>query len=103
MYLFEDAAKQKRGEVFAKDYTRSFSNLCKAFRNKPSSVFTEDIQGVLLEIEERLASLSVADGVDSLGASGVEDVAETAMEATAAEAEVEAPLSEEETADDAED
>ncbi len=103
MYLFEDAAKQKRGEVFAKDCTRSFSNLCKAFRNKPSSVFTEDIQGVLLEIEEMSVSLSAADGVDSLGASGVEDVAETAMEATAAEAEVEAPLSEEETADDAED
>ena len=43
MYLFEDAAKQKRGKIFNTEKYKSFSEICKAFcKGQVKEVFAAD-------------------------------------------------------------
>lgn len=43
MYLFEDAARQKRKDVFVNGYEKTYSEICKDFKTKGINIFAQEI------------------------------------------------------------
>lgn len=43
MYLFEDAARQKRKDVFVKGYEKTYSQICEGFKVDGIEIFTQEI------------------------------------------------------------
>ncbi len=43
MYLFEDAARQKRKDVFVNGYEKTYSEICKDFETKGINIFAQEI------------------------------------------------------------
>ena len=63
MYLYEDAARQKRNMVFANcgENKNRYSEICKEFDKRGIEIFHNDIQSLILEYVSDFDNMKVND------------------------------------------